>query len=260
MPYVQRDLKGNITGVYANLQPGYAEEFLTEDHPEIIKYREAHPVPEEMRKPFSKKDLQRLWQDSKRVEREHTELRNAIWAFNQRFSELEIALSTLLYEAIHAEPRSSKIAYAVYYSPDGFHGRIALVDNVIKQLIFENGGLSDLTEQWNILFKNFGGVRKMRNTLAHGTPITLLIRGRNHVRLTSPAFDVIRVGRPLASTGDPPGLKTDDIRDGTSKLRWLADRVDEVNRAIDAFHQNEPKAFSERFAALKAGLQTSHNP
>ena len=260
MPYVQRDLKGKIVGVYANPQPGRAEEFLAEDHPEIIEFREANPVPEEMLKPLSEKDLIRLEQVRKRVEKEHTELRNAIWAFNRWFSELEIALSALLYEAMHAEPRSSKIAYAAYYSPDGFHGRIVLVDNVIKQLIFENDALSDLAEQWNLLFKNFSGVQKMRNSLAHGTPITLAIRGRNHVRLTAPAFDVIRVGRPLASTGDPPGLKADDIRNGVLKLRWLAGRVDDVNRVIDAFHQNEPIAFSERLLVLKSGLQTSHNP
>ena len=58
----------------------------------------------------------------------------------------------------------------------------------------------------------------------------------------------------------PRPLTASDIKDGAAKLRWLEDRVDDVNRIIDAFHQNEPKALSKRLLALKSGLQTSHNP
>jgi hypothetical protein len=35
MPYVERR-DGKVTGLYANKQPGYAEEFLEEDHPELV--------------------------------------------------------------------------------------------------------------------------------------------------------------------------------------------------------------------------------
>jgi len=41
MPYVQRDKAGAITGRFANAQPGYAEEFLAEDHPEIAALEKA---------------------------------------------------------------------------------------------------------------------------------------------------------------------------------------------------------------------------
>jgi hypothetical protein len=96
MPFVRRDLRGTISGIYAKRQPGYAEEFLADDHPDIIEFREAHPVPEEMLKPLSEKAMQRSRQDWARVEKEHNELRSAIWGFNQCFSDLEIALSALL--------------------------------------------------------------------------------------------------------------------------------------------------------------------
>jgi hypothetical protein len=36
MPYVQRNTEGNITGKFANLQPGYAEEYLDDNDPELI--------------------------------------------------------------------------------------------------------------------------------------------------------------------------------------------------------------------------------
>ena len=38
MPYVSRDASGNINGVFANLQSGYAEEFLPDDDPELVAY------------------------------------------------------------------------------------------------------------------------------------------------------------------------------------------------------------------------------
>ncbi|MBY5698515.1 hypothetical protein [Rhizobium leguminosarum] len=45
MPYVQRDEQGNIIGVYANLQPGYAEEFLPDDDQDLLAYLSPPPPP-----------------------------------------------------------------------------------------------------------------------------------------------------------------------------------------------------------------------
>lgn len=43
MAYVQRDARGGIIGVYANLQPGYAEELLPDDSTELFAF--LHPAP-----------------------------------------------------------------------------------------------------------------------------------------------------------------------------------------------------------------------
>ena len=45
MPYVQRDDDGNINGIYANLQPGYAEEYLPDNNPEVLAFMEAQNAP-----------------------------------------------------------------------------------------------------------------------------------------------------------------------------------------------------------------------
>jgi hypothetical protein len=42
MPYVERK-NGIIIGIYACLQQGYAEEFLEDDHPEVVAYRNPPP-------------------------------------------------------------------------------------------------------------------------------------------------------------------------------------------------------------------------
>lgn len=43
MPFVQRTSAGAITGVYARLQPGIAEEFLPDDNPDVIAFRAPKP-------------------------------------------------------------------------------------------------------------------------------------------------------------------------------------------------------------------------
>lgn len=45
MRYVQRDQDGNIIGDYANPQPGYAEEALEDDAPELLaRYAKPDPI------------------------------------------------------------------------------------------------------------------------------------------------------------------------------------------------------------------------
>ena len=38
MPYVQRDMNSNIVGVYEQLQPGYATEFLANTDPAVLDF------------------------------------------------------------------------------------------------------------------------------------------------------------------------------------------------------------------------------
>ena len=38
MPYVQRDGNNAVVGVYAQAQPGYAEEWLEDDDAEVVAY------------------------------------------------------------------------------------------------------------------------------------------------------------------------------------------------------------------------------
>jgi hypothetical protein len=49
MPYVQRDGAGKVAGVFANPQPGYAEEFLPSDNPEVVAFLNPPPkTPDEL--------------------------------------------------------------------------------------------------------------------------------------------------------------------------------------------------------------------
>jgi hypothetical protein len=41
MPYVSRDGSDSINGLYANLQPGFAEEYLPDDDPDVVAFLES---------------------------------------------------------------------------------------------------------------------------------------------------------------------------------------------------------------------------
>jgi DNA-directed RNA polymerase subunit L len=229
---------------------------LPDDHPEVVAYRNAHPIPQELLRPLTDAERQRNAQMQKQVEDEHEAIRNAVAAFNQRFSELEIALSALLYECINVKDRNSKVAYAVYYSPTSFDARCDIVENVVKQLAIENKPLAKLTDLWTDVEGELNKVRRLRNAVAHSSPNTLGIRGKNHARMTAPPFDVIRVGRPIA-LGRIPGLTSSEIRDGIKTACWAIERIDDFNRAIAVFHEAGNPTLPEKLAALKRGLQAA---
>ena len=256
MPFIQRNWKGEITGVFANAQPDYAEEQLPEDHPEIIAFRAAHPTPPEMLQPLTPAQIRQMEADHVRLRKEHDALRNAIWTFNSTFNELEIALSALLYAALNVP--NSQVAYAIYYSPNSFDARAEIVDNVIQQLTAENPRLDELVPLWAKLYKDFRSTRTMRNKIAHGMPITLSIRGKNHARLTSPAFDTNRVGRRIRQ-GRIPGLTVSDIANGAKKTAWLTNRIDDVNRLLAVFYEDGNPTLPEKYRTLAEGLRTKDN-
>lgn len=45
MAYVSRNDSGDINGVYANPQPGYGEEVLPDDDPEVVAFLESLKLP-----------------------------------------------------------------------------------------------------------------------------------------------------------------------------------------------------------------------
>jgi len=47
MPYVERK-DGKVIGLYANLQAGYAEEKLAEDHPEVVAFLNPPPTKDDV--------------------------------------------------------------------------------------------------------------------------------------------------------------------------------------------------------------------
>lgn len=77
MPYVQRNEAGEVVGQYANRQPGYAEEWIDEDAPELSVVSPSQMVTAE-----------RAWRDG--------ELLGVKWLRERHRDQLEIEVATTL--------------------------------------------------------------------------------------------------------------------------------------------------------------------
>lgn len=71
MPYVQRD-NGPIVGLYACEQPGYAEEFLADDHPEVLAFLNPPPTAADYSRAL------RIMLDAKAQERQYDGILTAV--------------------------------------------------------------------------------------------------------------------------------------------------------------------------------------
>ena len=251
MPYIQRNWRGHITGLFANPQPDYATEELPEDHPEVIAFREKHPIAKELLAPPTWEQIQRTREESERNAKEHEAIKAAVDAFNRGFSNLEISLSALLYNAIHLP--SSQVAYAIYFSPTSFDARVQLVDNAVIQIVSENEEkLKDLMPLWSAIVEHLDKVRRLRNAIAHGNQLTVAFQGKNYARLTAPAFDIIRVGRKIAD-GKIPGLGSNEVKEGLKRLRRANECIDLVSGIFEAFYEGNP-ALPKKIDGLRPAL------
>lgn len=260
MPFVQRDpMTGKIKGVYSARQPqedgtDLAPEELPEDNPEVIEFREKFPIPPIQ--PMTQAEFDKMHLDREELNAESAKLNETIRYFDRCFSELETALSALLY-AIMNKPRSH-LAYALYFSPDGFHARVGLVHNAVEQFVFEAAkapadDIHAVDRLWPLIRQRINKSQQTRNKLAHGVTQILHIRGKRHVVHVSPAFDVNRVGRKIP-TGTIPGLKDDAIDKDARYTMETVICVDMLNKIVTAFHRGDDATWRETCQRLEERL------
>jgi hypothetical protein len=252
MPFVQRNWKGEVTGLFARSQ---ANEELPEDDPEVIAFRQAHPIDPRMLSPRTPAEIDKSNRDHMRVEADHKLIAAGVVKFNRLFTELETAMSALMYALINKP--DSQIAYAIYYSPTSFEARATLVENSLVQLSSENVKLVSLIKTWESARDYLQKVRRLRNGIAHGAPLTVVINAKQYARLAAPAFDIIRIGRPIAKR-QVPGITHQDIEQGVQHVLRLREVVESVNRLVSSFHDGDP-ALQDKFAALDLSLTKLRN-
>jgi hypothetical protein len=252
MPYVQRNSKLKIVGLFANPQPGLAEEYVAEEHPDVLAIRDEMGATEWPSQMPSTTEMRRMEQEQQELAAGAAAMDEAIVYFLKSWSNLETSLSTLLYEALDIRPRSSRLAYAIYYSAPGFDARLKLLTEVFEQLAVEQSELQDFSPIWQAVCHQMVPFRQTRNLVAHGARIVLAVDGRNTVRLTSPAHDAKRAGRP-DPRGAAQGGSARDIIDAADRVILLQGEIDRINQLFTSLHARELPAFQN----LLSGLQTS---
>ena len=204
-------------------------------------------------------EVEKMAQANRRLEKEHDQLNNYTLNFFRQWAELDNAMGALLYELLHIQPRSSRLAYAIYFSPTSAEARSDIVSNVIAQFVQENadhgkGELKELEAHWLTIKRTLRKTRIFRNKIAHGSPIRIAMGNRTHIRLMSPAFDVIRVGSALKKR-QIPGITAKDVEKALNQIIKQIILVDDVNRLIVAFHAGENDALPEMFLELEGHLK-----
>lgn len=259
MPFVQRNEKGEITGLWT-VRQWEGQEELSDDNPEVVAFKERQPpLPKDFLRPSTREEAEKLQKEYETLDAEYQTSNNAALALYRGWSELELALSGLLYEVLHLPNKGSRLANVIYFSPTSLDARTTLVNNAVLQLIEEDEkGLSDLRPLWAEVFTKMGPERKTRNAVAHGSPVALNIRGKKYVRWTSPPFDHIRVGRPI-SKGGIPGVSANQMSRSVQQLGHLMECVDDVNRAVVAY-RDTPSTFQEKLFALREHLKALSSP
>lgn len=235
-------------------------EELPSDHPDVIAFL-ASRAPFPPVRSMSDREWEALAERSARQEAEGKRLNLAMLGFQVVFTQLETAMSCLLHSLI--DGRQSQVAYAIYYSITGFGGRLTAVGNALEQWTKENKGQKDLSIKWSVFEKAARTVATVRNTMAHGAP--LVVNG-GYVRLTSPPFDVLHVGWPIAD-GSTPGYSAADLERTVGEISQLRQLTDDFNNYITAYRAGSPAspsiflALSDRMTPFdKTGPDTQKKP
>ncbi|HVJ42985.1 MAG TPA: hypothetical protein VM639_15885 [Dongiaceae bacterium] len=250
MPYVQRNSKLEIIGLFANPLPGLAEEFVAEEHPDVLALRDEMGATEWPSQMPSTTEMRRMEREQQEISADGTAMDAAIVHFLKAWSNLETSLSTLLYEALDIRPRSSRVAYAIYYSAPGFEARLRLLTEVFEQLAAEQIELRDFPTLWQRIRQQMQMFREPRDLVAHGARIVLAIDGRNAVRLTSPAHDARRAGR-TDPRGAAYGGSAADITGAADRVAVLQLDIDRLNRLFTMLNNRELTGFQRLLGELR---------
>lgn len=254
MPYVQRDLQGKITGLYARPQPGRAEEYLPEDEPDVRAFREKHPTPPGLLKRPTEKDLERQRREFEGLVKETKKLRSATLSLLHNWSFLETEMAHLFSVLIGSDEH---LAFAAYFAIANFRSRLDVVDELMDMSIpeTENVPRQSLIKLWGATKDQISTLAKRRNKLAHGTIMTVAVRGKNRARVMPPFFDFRESERAVAKR-QIPGLGLDDVELFVKRLSATIKVVEQHAVMIPAIRQGAWTTLPEITSELESRLQS----
>jgi hypothetical protein len=234
MPYIQRNRKGDLTGIFAIPQEKN-QEFLEDADPEIIAFKKRNPfIPPP---PLTEEEITKIQKQNDLNREEYIKLGQLTLKFSDHWHNLELALCGLLYATLNINPKHSIISHAVYFTPPGFDGRIKIVKNAVNQLIAENIALSGLIKPFKKLCERLQKIKDVRNEIAHGHIYQLNVNGVQDVKLRSPAFDILRVQNKI-NNKSLPGKSSLDLSQDIQEMTKVNELIDSLNVIITYFFEN----------------------
>ncbi|MBL8021074.1 MAG: hypothetical protein JNM27_15490 [Leptospirales bacterium] len=267
MPYVQRDFKGKVLGLFAVPQsqedgtPISDPDPLPDDHPDVVAFQLENPTPPFLTKSLSKTETRAFEVANEKATREVLSLKHLILSHIQEWAELETALSLLFQEILGLPNPRHNLARTIYHSLGTFETRKKMLTNVVDQLV-EDCAIQDrktgkdlevIRASWKTICLSLDTAQKIRNTVAHGHVSKIHHRKKITARLTSPFFDP-KDDRLLAR-GSMPGLGSNDMESAVKRLRLLTGCMDRLNESVRAFYQFGVPGMEAKLDRLKLNLK-----
>lgn len=197
--------------------------------------------------------------DVVKMVREKAELSALVGAFSRDFSNLENSMAELLHKVLFFRDLSvvSRVAHAIYFSPEGFGQRQVIVNNAVKEWLVEHPiGRYDFLSLWKGIDGRLTTFRRTRNVIAHGSVQSLLIGGGVYVRVVPPTY-MPELGN-LVAKGTIPGRSIDEMKRVNGGLSAAIMCVDNMARVIE-YHEEEEPTWGETYKALQFHLNSLNN-
>lgn len=183
-------------------------------------------------------------------QQEMAKLAERVTTFSKHFADLENSLASLLHKILffHEPHYESRVAHAIYFSPEGFGLRRKLVNDAVTEWFTEHPiGSYDYLDLWKAINTKLGTIKKTRDLLAHGSIEGLIIREAYYVRFVPPTF-MPRLA-DLVADGTIPGKSVGDMERDLEGLRAAILCIDDLAWVIEYFDQDEP-TLRERYDGL----------
>jgi hypothetical protein len=208
-------------------------------------------------------------EELKKIAHEHRELEHAILANFRVWSLCENVLSVLVQRVLRLEGPMGSFGSVVYFSATSLGARLAMVDNLVTHMleacVWTDKSIGErATKVWASTYKLLDDSIWERNIIAHGSIHPIFAQGKNHVRITSPMFDVLRFSGKLVK-GKIPGLGLEGLQKANRRLLKAHDAIHMFMAFLafiplgDAQPLYTPATWQEKLAQLEAHLQKNGN-
>ena len=166
---------------------------------------------------MAENQLPKVPTDEQQLERERSEIREAVADAWQAWAQFEDTLAMLLEQAVRS--RLHTLGLALYYVPNNTETRINIVDVCVRRYLRDYQIDQLLLPSWETIIAQTDKAKNTRNRIIHGSLIIHVSkRGKQSFRLSGQLFDLERSAHP---TNQLPGMSAHDITTYLAKLRWL---------------------------------------
>ncbi len=263
MPYVQRDKKGIVTGLFEHKLPEATMEFLEKDDPEIKDFYDRFPLSPQMIEALRPKSTKELLEQHQKIEKEynqliedHKALQNLIISLLGVWAEMETSFAGLLNVLLTGS--REKLAFALYFSIRNFQTQMTVIQTLGEVLFPSEENSKKVYKEWESVFNKIKKeVPEIRNRIAHGH-IVQFLHEKKHIRVLPPFFDFIKIEKSNAKA-ELPGVGQNEIYKSIKVIGLTSQFANRLSLIFKRSFEGEALALKEIDLELKSYKENFKN-